>query len=72
MEGNNYFVELFNVNVSDKIEKKNGQVLFPLRLAITGLSSTPGGAIEIAYILGSEETLRRLDLSIAQLESELQ
>ena len=30
---------------------------------------TPGGAIEIANILGKEETLRRLDLSIQQLEN---
>ena len=60
------------MSVPKQIEKKNGQVLFPLRLAITGLASTPGGAIEIAYILGKEETLRRLDLSIAQLESEAQ
>ena len=52
-----------------KLSKKNGQVLFPLRLAITGMQSTPGGAIEIASILGKEETLRRLDLSIAQLEN---
>ncbi|MBQ9152989.1 MAG: glutamate--tRNA ligase [Solobacterium sp.] len=51
-----------------KLGMKNGQVLFPLRLAITGKQSTPGGAIEIAEILGKEETLRRLDLSIAQLE----
>jgi glutamyl-tRNA synthetase len=60
------------MSIPKQIEKKNGQVLFPLRLAITGLGSTPGGAIEIAYILGKEETLRRLDLSIAQLESEAQ
>ena len=46
---------------------KNGIVLFPLRLAITGKQFTPGGAIEIAAILGREETMRRLDLSIAQL-----
>ena len=50
-----------------KMEVKNGIVLFPLRLAITGKQFTPGGAIEIANILGKEETLRRLDLSIAQL-----
>ena len=49
---------------------KNGQVLFPLRLAISGKQFTPGGAIEIAEILGKKETLRRLDLSIAQLEKE--
>ena len=51
-----------------KLSMKNGQVLFPLRLAITGKQSTPGGAIEIADILGREETLRRLALSIEQLE----
>ena len=50
-----------------KMGVKNGIVLFPLRLAITGKQFTPGGAIEIAAILGREETMRRLDLSIAQL-----
>ncbi len=46
---------------------KNGQVLWPLRIAISGRESTPGGAIEIAYLLGKEETLRRLERSIAVL-----
>lgn len=54
-----------------KLERKNGQVLFPLRLALTGKQFTPGGAIEIADILRKVETLRRLDLSIAQLEKEV-
>ncbi len=52
-----------------KMGRKNGQVLFPVRLAITGKQNTPGGAIEIADILGKQETLRRMDLSIAQLEN---
>lgn len=52
-----------------KLGVKNGIVLFPLRLAISGMQFTPGGAIEIANILGKEETLRRLDLSIKQLEN---
>ena len=52
-----------------KMGVKNGIVLFPLRLAITGKQFTPGGAIEIAAILGKEETMRRLDLSIAQLSN---
>ncbi len=46
---------------------KNGQVLWPLRVAISGKASTPGGAIEIAYLLGREETIRRLDKSMADL-----
>ncbi len=47
--------------------KKNAAVLWPLRIAISGLLSTPGGAIEIAYLLGREETLRRIDLGLERL-----
>lgn len=54
-----------------KLGMKNGQVLFPLRLAISGKQFTPGGAIEIADILGKQETLRRLQLSIKQLENNI-
>ena len=46
---------------------KNGQVLWPLRIAISGKASTPGGAMEVAYLLGKEETLARLDSAIAAL-----
>ena len=48
---------------------KNGQVLWPLRIAITGRESTPGGAFEMAYLLGREETLRRLDAAIQRLQT---
>lgn len=56
------------MKLPEKMGKKNGQVLFPLRVALSGKQFTPGGAMEIADILGKEETLRRLDLSIQQLE----
>ncbi len=46
---------------------KNGQVLWPVRIAISGTAVTPGGATEIASLLGKEETLRRMDISIARL-----
>ena len=46
---------------------KNGQFLWPLRIAISGQMSTPGGAFEIAYLLGREETLRRVRASLAKL-----
>ena len=46
---------------------KNGQILWPLRIAISGQLSTPGGAFEIAYLLGKEETLKRLAHSMEQL-----
>ena len=47
----------------------NGQLLWPLRIAITGTEVTPGGAVEAACLLGKKETLRRLDLSLAKLQS---
>ena len=47
--------------------RKTGSVLWPMRIAISGQESTPGGAFEIAYLLGREETLRRLQASIAKL-----
>ena len=46
---------------------KNGQVLWPLRIAISGQLSTPGGAFEIADLLGKEETLKRLSASMEKL-----
>nr|MDD6335454.1 glutamate--tRNA ligase [bacterium] len=50
---------------------KNGQLLYPLRTALTGRASTPGGAIELAYVLGREETLRRLEAQEKRLQKEL-
>ncbi|MBN1778171.1 MAG: glutamate--tRNA ligase [Clostridiales bacterium] len=47
---------------------KTGQVMWPVRVALSGLSSTPGGATEIAYLLGREETLQRLAIGINFLE----
>ena len=46
---------------------KNGQILWPLRIAISGQNSTPGGAFEIAYLLGKAETLSRLQTSMEKL-----
>jgi glutamyl-tRNA synthetase len=54
-----------------KLGIKNGQLLYPLRIAITGTAVTPGGAIEIAAMLGRSETLKRLEGSIGKLEKEL-
>lgn len=48
---------------------KNGAVLWPLRIAISGRASTPGGAIEIAYLLGKDETLRRVNDGLSRLRA---
>mgnify|MGYP002626043659 CR=1 FL=1 len=47
---------------------KNGVVLWPLRIAVSGKQNTPGGAFEILEILGKEESLRRIRIGIEKLE----
>ncbi len=39
---------------------KNGQVLWCVRIALTGKENTPGGASEMAELLGRERSLERL------------
>ena len=46
---------------------KNGQILYPARIAFSGKETTPGGATELAVILGKEECLKRLDIAISRL-----
>jgi glutamyl-tRNA synthetase len=48
---------------------KTGQVMWPLRIALSGQTVTPGGAIEIAVVLGQSETLARLDNAIARISA---
>lgn len=55
------------VALATEKQVKNGKVLWPARIALTGLSATPGGASEIAELIGKQETLRRLDYAISQL-----
>ncbi|MBR6349709.1 MAG: glutamate--tRNA ligase [Lachnospiraceae bacterium] len=52
-----------------KKEVKNGVVLWPLRTAVSGKQSTPGGAFEIMEILGKEESLRRIRIGIEKLKN---
>ncbi|HHX11255.1 MAG TPA: glutamate--tRNA ligase [Clostridiales bacterium] len=62
-------VAIENVIVTYIQEKeiKNGQGLWPVRTAVSGKQSTPGGAYEIMSILGKEESLRRIRIAIEKL-----
>lgn len=48
-------------------EMKNGQILYPVRIALSGKETTPGGATELAHILGKDETLKRIKAAISKL-----
>lgn len=48
---------------------KNGTGLWPLRTAVSGKQSTPGGAYEIMNIVGKEESIRRIKFAIDKLSN---
>lgn len=48
-------------------ELKNGQILYPVRIALSGKETTPGGATELAVILGKDETIQRIKNAISKL-----
>ncbi|HAN44571.1 MAG TPA: glutamate--tRNA ligase [Ruminococcaceae bacterium] len=46
---------------------KNGYVLWPVRIAVSGKQFTPGGAIEICELLGKDESIARIKTAIEKL-----
>ena len=53
--------------LAEKEGLKNGQILYPVRIALSGRETTPGGATELAVILGKEETLKRISEALQKL-----
>lgn len=51
----------------EKLGVKNGYILWPVRTAVSGKQFTPGGAVEMCYILGKEDTLARIKKGIEKL-----
>ncbi len=55
------------VDLAQKMGVKNGVLMYPIRVALSGKAFTPGGAIELSCILGKSETLRRIDIALKKL-----
>ncbi len=55
----NLFTTLSNVANENGVKSKT--LFYIMRIALTGLEVTPGGATEIAEILGKEESIKRLN-----------
>lgn len=53
--------------LAERMEKKNGWLLYPLGIALSGKTRTPGGGTDLAAMLGKAETLRRLESALAAL-----
>ncbi|MDD4832542.1 MAG: glutamate--tRNA ligase, partial [Clostridia bacterium] len=54
-------------NLAVSLNLKNSQILWPTRIALSGRDSTPGGATELAELIGKDETIKRLKFSIELL-----
>ena len=48
------------IDLAANLGVKNGTAMWPVRIAASGMTVTPGGAVEILDILGREEALSRL------------
>ena len=59
------------IALAERLGIKNGQLLWPLRVALSGTPVTPGGAIEIAVLLGQHESISRIEAAISKLKDEL-
>ncbi len=53
--------------LAEQMGVKNSIVLWPLRVAVSGKASTPGGATELCALLGKAESLSRIRDGIARL-----
>lgn len=52
-----------------KLEVKNGIILWPLRVAVSGKQFTPGGAVEICEVIGKQESIDRVKKGIEKLQN---
>lgn len=55
------------IGLAESLGVKNATLMWPVRIAAAGRAVTPGGAVEICWILGREETLRRMDCAMSRL-----
>jgi glutamyl-tRNA synthetase len=55
------------INLAAELEVKNGLLMWPVRVAVSGKLVTPGGAVEVLGMVGREESLSRLKLGLGKL-----
>ena len=50
---------------------KNGRVMWPVRIALSGRQMTPAGATEILEVLGKEESLKRIRAAVSRIQESI-
>jgi glutamyl-tRNA synthetase len=53
--------------LTEKLGLKTGTIMWCIRIAVSGMSATPGGATEIMEVIGKDEALSRIDIALGKL-----
>ena len=53
--------------IAEKLQIKTGTLMWCIRIAVSGMTATPGGATEIMEVIGKDESLSRIDLALEKL-----
>lgn len=53
--------------LAEKLGVKTGAIMWCIRIAVSGMSATPGGATEIMEVIGKDESLSRITAAIEKL-----
>lgn len=54
--------------LTDKLGLKTGTIMWCVRIAVSGMPATPGGATEIMEVIGKDESIARINSAIAKLD----
>ena len=53
--------------IAEKLAIKTGTLMWCIRIAVSGMTATPGGATEIMEVIGKSESLARIDIALTKL-----
>ena len=53
--------------IAEKLSVKTGAVMWCIRIAVSGMAATPGGATEIMEVIGKNESKSRIKAALAKL-----
>lgn len=53
--------------LSESLEMKTGAIMWCIRIAVSGMAATPGGATEIMEVIGKTESVNRIELALSKL-----
>jgi len=57
--------------LAEKQEVKNSVIMWPVRVAASSVTVTPGGCAEVLMLVGKDESMRRMNKALERLEGNL-